>query len=235
MTFGTIQIVNGIFSLIFVVISLYVGLRIIAKYLRIKSTTLLFMGLTWIGITSPWWGSSISFIFGVFTGQGLSLQIYLFITLTPLPIFFTFYLIAITDLLWRDKQSLILLIYATFGLIFDVFYILFIFIAPEGIGSLEMMIDIRFKSFTVLYLILIIFSFLIFGVLFGKASLKSENPDISLQGKMLIIAFISFSIGSILDSSLTLNFVTLPITRLILISSALEFYSGFILPDWLKH
>ncbi|MBD3353370.1 MAG: hypothetical protein GF364_17950, partial [Candidatus Lokiarchaeota archaeon] len=235
MTFGTIEIVNGIFSLIFVVISLYVGLRIIAKYLRIKSSTLLFMGLTWIGLTSPWWGSSVSFILGTISGQGLSLQLYLFITLTPLPIFFSFYLKAITALLWKDKQSSILAIYMLIGLLFDVFYILFIILAPEIIGRLELMTDIRFKSFTILYLILIIFSFLIFGVLFGKASLKAENPEIRLQGKMLIIAFISFSIGSILDSSLTLNFVTLPITRLILISSALEFYSGFILPDWLKH
>jgi hypothetical protein len=71
-------------------------------------------------------------------------------------------------------------------------------------------------------------------MLFGLDLLKSEDPEINLKGKLIIIGLLSFLIGAILDASVPLNFITLPITRFLLILSSIEFYAGFVLPEWSK-
>ena len=80
----------------------------------------------------------------------------------------------------------------------------------------------------------IILSTLVLGILIALNSIKAEEPEIKLRGKFLLIAFISWTVGAIFDASVPLTFVTLPIVRILLISSAIEFYIGFVLPDWIK-
>ena len=48
MALEQIEILNGIFSLIFVVISTYIGIRIASKYLKYKQNELILVGFTWI-------------------------------------------------------------------------------------------------------------------------------------------------------------------------------------------
>ncbi|MFX0073637.1 MAG: hypothetical protein ACFFAO_21375, partial [Candidatus Hermodarchaeota archaeon] len=55
------------------------------------------------------------------------------------------------------------------------------------------------------------------------------------KGKLLLIAVISFCIGGFLDASMPTTALTLILFRLLLISSAIEFYWGFILPSWMKN
>ena len=64
--------------------------------------------------------------------------------------------------------------------------------------------------------------------------MKSDDPEITLKGKFFIVAFVSWAIGAVMDAALPLNIVTLTIARIILISSAIEFYIGFILPKIVK-
>ena len=234
MAFDMTEILNGGLSLVFVLVSVAVGINIISRYFRLKNSTYLYMGLSWIGITSPWWGSTISFFTYIIMGKGIDLWFYLVMTLTFVPVFFMFYAKAITDLLWKDYQTLIMAIFFIIGIIFEGFYLYCSFTAPETIGSLEQETDIRYFNFVTFYLIFTIFTLMIFGILFGKVSLKSENPTVQAQGKFLIMAFVSFAIGAVFDSIIPLNPITLPITRGVLISSSLSFYCGFILPNWLK-
>ena len=76
--------------------------------------------------------------------------------------------------------------------------------------------------------------FLITGLLMGKECLRSENREIVLKGKFLIVAFISFLLGAMLDIILPLHPVGIMANRLILISSAIEYYIGFTLPEFVK-
>ena len=75
---------------------------------------------------------------------------------------------------------------------------------------------------------------LIPGILIARESLKSEDREIKLKGRFLLIAFISWTIGALMDAALDPNIITLTIARLILISSAIEFYCGFLLPERIK-
>jgi hypothetical protein len=72
--------------------------------------------------------------------------------------------------------------------------------------------------------------FLITGIIFAIKSMRLDDPEVQWKGRFLLLAWISFGIGAILDASLPLNALTIIIIRLILISSAIEFYFGFFLP-----
>jgi uncharacterized membrane protein HdeD (DUF308 family) len=72
---------------------------------------------------------------------------------------------------------------------------------------------------------------LITGIIFSRHSLQSNEQKIRLKGKFLRIAFISFTVGAIVDSLFATESITLIIARLILASSAIEYYLGFFLPE----
>jgi len=99
--------------------------------------------------------------------------------------------------------------------------------------------------------ILLLISFLILlvtGFLFARKSIKSENKEVRLKGKLLQFAFVTFTIAAVIEKSLRSFLigtvfpdpdmlflsVILVVMRLLLISSALAFYGGFLLPNWMK-
>jgi hypothetical protein len=85
-----------------------------------------------------------------------------------------------------------------------------------------------------IFLIIFLLIVVVTGFLFANLSLKSKDPEVKLKGKLLVIAYITFAVGALLDSSLPLNEVLIIITRLILILSSFFWYGGFLLPKWLK-
>ena len=230
-----IEILNGSFSLICVIISTLIGLLIVSKYPKYKDRLLILVGISWIGIFSPWWPSSISFLLVLITGSGLSLPIYLALGLVPGALILLLWIYAFTDLKFVHYKRPLFIIYAIIGCFFEIYIISFIITDPSAIGELNGEIDITYKSVALYYALFIVITLLITGILFGKESLKAENPETRLKGYFLIAAFISWSIGAIMDAALPLTIINLTIARLILISSAIEFYCGFILPKFVKN
>ncbi|TXT60052.1 MAG: conserved membrane protein of unknown function [Promethearchaeota archaeon] len=232
---SNIEFINGLFSLIFVAISLTVGIRMAFKYFKFNDKNLIYMGVGWIGITSPWWPSTTSFIYTLITGTGLNEFLYFSISMPLTPWFMVIFVLGITNLIQTKHQKIILPAYIILGILFEAFYLYSLFTNPSNIGTLESQIDVRYTGFTMIYLIINLFTILTLGIYFGKESLKATNPEINLKGKFLIVAFLFYFIGGFLDSSLPLNIVTLSLTRIILILGSFFFYNGFILPEWIKN
>ncbi|TXT59199.1 MAG: conserved membrane protein of unknown function [Promethearchaeota archaeon] len=108
-------------------------------------------------------------------------------------------------------------------------------IDPTSLAVLNPPIDIEYEFIMLGFAISIILIMVSTGILFARESLRSENPDLRLKGKFLIAAFLSYTIGAILDSAVPLNLISLTVARVILISSAIEWYFGFILPERVKN
>lgn len=79
-----------------------------------------------------------------------------------------------------------------------------------------------------------IFIVIITGVLFAKRSMKSSDPRIQWRGKFLLLAFSSFAVSGIIDATFDLTAILVVIVRVLLISSAIEYYLGFLLPKRLE-
>lgn len=233
MTLSFLDTLNGVFSVIFVAISLLVGFTILSRYFKYKERVYFLVGSTWVLISSPWWPSSLSFLVALSNGVGITEEAYFLIGNILVPVAVALWLLAFTEFLYTEKRKLILSIFAIIGLIFEVLFLIILFLNPDFIGELNI-VDVNYKSFIMIFLIFFLLIIVVTGLLFANLSLKSEDPEVKLKGKLLVIAYITFSVGALLDSSIPLNEALIIITRLILIVSAFFWYAGFLLPKWLK-
>ena len=234
MSLSLLDTVNGVFSLIFVMISLLIGVIILSRFFKFKERIYFFVGATWIFISEPWWPSSVSFLAVLINRVGISSGVYFLIGNIFIPVAIVLWLLAFTEFLYSEKRTLILSIFAIIGAIFQILFFSFLFLNQSLIGELNGPVDVNYKSFIMVFLIIFLLIVVITGFLFANLSLKSEDPEVKLKGKLLIIAYITFSVGALLDAFVFFSEAIIIIIRLILIVSAICWYGGFLLPKWMK-
>jgi len=234
-----LEVLTGSLSLTTVIISTIIGLRIASKYFEHKRKELLLVGFTWVLLCEIWWSSAFSFLAALFTGEGFTPKIYFSIGNLFIPIALFMWLTAFANFLYKEKKKIILLISAASGLIYYVAFFYFIFTDVSVIGIMFNAVDAEYKSFALFYLISVLLVFLITGILFARVSMRSNDAEIKLKGKFILLAVVFFTIGAALDGLKPFLFgkvldVILIINRIILFLSSLAFYSGFLLPRFIK-
>jgi len=229
------DILNSILQTIFIITTIIVGLKIALKYSKFKDRVFLMVGFAWIGMVEPWMGSVSNFFYTLITGKMFNVQVYLLIGMTFIPISLIFWFVAITDLMYKKRQKLILTIIIIYGVLFEVYFLYYVFNDPSVLAVLHGVIDIEYKLPIQIYIFSVLIISTIIGLLFSRTSMKSENPEVRLKGKFLFLAFILFVIGAISDTIFLRDIPTLFATRIILISSSVFFYFGFILPTFIKN
>lgn len=234
MALNALDITNGIVLIIFCLISVYVGIRIALGYFKFGDTQFLLIGIVWIILASPWYPATISFIKYLAVGSRLGEIPYFLIGVGFTPLGISLWMIAFTKFFYKDKIKYVYLIFSIYTVLFYIFFILLLIDDPANIGVLVGNTDVRYGLFFNLNAGLMLIIALVTGYIFYRESIKSENYEIRLKGKLLFIAFILFVLGAGYDTFDQLNFITLPILRGLEIMAALFFYSGFLLPNWLK-
>ncbi len=229
------DIISAFFSLGIIVSFSLIGFTISSKYFKYKNRTFLFMGLFWICFSQLWWSSFIN-VFLIVTGindQGLTPELYCLLGVTLLPFTGFFYTVAITDLIYKKYQKplvLLEIISMSSVVIFNLYYL---FTDPDTIVIKSSLTMFTFSDIVILGLLMQSSLVIIFGFLLSINLLKSDDLEIKLKGKLLMIAFTLFLIGGFLDTTEIIAFLDF-IDRVLLIISAILFYCGFILPEWMK-
>jgi len=245
MALELVDYLQGSFSLIFVIISLIIGITILSKYPKFKSRLYLLVGISWIGVANPWMPDSISFLMNLFVQQSLDIGWYFIIGNCFIPIALIAWLTAFTDMIYRDAQKKVLIVSIVLSIIFEIVFFILFFLDMDLIGVINPSrpFTVEFDIFITVYLLLVILVMVITGVIFAQKSVKLEDREVRLKGKLLRAAFITFTVAAILDSLLGSIFenptdpflsVLVVVVRILLIFSALEFYGGFLLPKWMK-
>ncbi len=229
MVIDTTIVINGLFSLLFVIFSVIIGLKIALKYREFKQKTLILVGITWIVMSKPWWGSSISFLVYLFNGVGLSIFWYILITFSFISLTLTVWFVALNDLTRIKNFKPLISAYIIYALIFEVLILYFLFSDISVLGVLVDPVNIDLGVFLIIYLLLDLVIFIISGFYFAYRSLQSEKPEIKLKGKFLLLAFLIYLIGAALETVLSF-----PPFRVILVISAIMFYIGFMMPEMIK-
>lgn len=226
---------QGIFAVIFVVISVIVGVKLLVKYKTYKQKSFVLAGLSWIGIATPWFSNASEFLSVLIVGTPLIDKTYIFMSYFAVPIALLFWIALYSGFKYPKKQKIILLIFLIQGTVYDIIFTYFVFTDLSVVGSKAGLFNDELELPFLMYILVVLIIVLITGISFGLDSIKSEKPDIKLKGKFLIAAWVSFFIGALLDAGLfTIGILGLILVRLLLISSAIEFYFGFFLPEPLK-
>lgn len=236
MAMETFELYNVILQTIFVIFSIIVGIHIISKYPKFKRTTLLLVGIVWIGMIEPWFTSILSYLYTLITGKMLSIILYLFIAVFFIPVTVILWTIAFIKLVYNEKKNIFIGLIVIYNILFEIFFLYFLFTDPSILGTLHGPINIEWHLFLQCYFLSVLLLLLATGVIFYFKSQNSNNQEIKLRGKFLLIAFISYVVGGIIDAAIytTENIAILLITRILFILSAIEFYYGFTLPKWIK-
>ncbi len=245
MALELVDLLQGSFSLIFVLISLYLGFSILFKYFKYKSRLYILVGISWIGVANPWFPDSISFLMNIIFQESLAIEWYFIIGNAFIPLALLAWLIAYTDMNNKSKQKFAVILTVVLSILFEAVFFILLFTDINQIGVINPLrpFTVEFGLFITIYLLLVIFIMAGTGLKFAQNSLKSEDRDAKLKGKLLRAAFITFTIAAIMDASLGMIFadpadpilaIMVVITRVLLIISAIEFYGGFTLPKWMS-
>ncbi|MFX1442458.1 MAG: hypothetical protein ACFFHV_03500 [Promethearchaeota archaeon] len=229
MTLTPNEFLNGLTGFIFVVIVFFVGLKISLKYFEYKQKTLLYVGIGWMGFPCPYIAVSVSFLSVLITGNPIPDVLYFLIGIGLIPFFLILWMAAFSELLYKNRQKLIIIIFTIFGALFESYIIYALLTNTKLIGVKQGPVDTDWTNIIIIYFVILIIIIFITGMLFSRTSLRSDNPEVRLKGKFLLVAFLAWAIGSFLDAILDY-----PITRIILMLSSIAFYFGWIMPDWMK-
>jgi len=231
------EIVSGTFSIILVSIYLYLGLRITSRYFELKQRVYLYIGLTWIFMAEPWYPSTVSFIISWFNGEGLINfpRIFLVIGNLFLPVAIIAWMIAFSSLLYKEKKLLIVGSAITLSTIYEIIFVYFLIVDPSFLGTMVSPVDSSYGLFMTIVQFLLLFTIFISGLRFASSTTRSKKREHIIKGRFLLLAFFSFFIGAIFDVFSNISIVIFIIGRILLITSSIEFYIGFIYPEKVKN
>ena len=227
-------IICGLVGFISTVITLILGTRILSKYFHKKQRSFIYVGLTLILLWSPWWPSSISFITYLISLQGLPYEAYIFLGNFFLPFALITWVIPMCNLLGvKDKTRKIAVIICIIYIIIFLSAVIYFLFNPAELGYLRNpLVPIYSFSFYMLIMPILVIVIML-GLKLALESLKASDVEVQLKGKFLLIAFITITIGIILEIFLTGDF-NLLISRIIIIIGLILLYIGLTLPKRIK-
>lgn len=237
MSLSGFEFFYGSFTFASVVISTILGLFIALKYREHKKIELLLVGITWILLASPYWSDAIQFLLVSISDTEISSPLYFFLAnafIAPIHITWAY---TFTNLLFKQYKKELLIFFGVEALIFEIGFLIVFFIDPYLIGTQRSEFIVEWAVWVQIYLLFSILLFLLTGFLFARASIQAPEPEIKLKGKFLLIAFVTFTIGTIIDviGAEDPTEITILLARIFVIASSLCFYIGFTLPKFIKN
>ncbi|MFX1259734.1 MAG: hypothetical protein ACFFAN_17920 [Promethearchaeota archaeon] len=226
-----LEIIQNVISVISTSIYIIVGVIIIAKYIKYKRKELLTVGFYVIFLTSSRWATNIMFILYLLFDFDMSANLYIFICFGTIPflVFFAYYTWG--NLLYPKWAKKITLITIVTGILYVIFFVILLFTYPSLIGERVARFDLTAGVYVLLYILITSVIGTVFIAHIYINALKSEKESIHWKGRFILIAWLTYIIGSFFDAALPLNIVLLIITKVVFISSAILNYIGWVMPD----
>ncbi len=224
-----IEFINGIMAIIMVVIPFFIALKILSKYFQHEQRNLLYLAVAISFIGRPWFPMSISFISILLTGSGISPEMYFLLGYFVAFNMF-FWVLVFSELLFKKKQKLIMMLFVIYQVVIVTLFLIFIYADLSLIGGINEPFYPQMGPIVRINTVVLLSILLITGIIFYRESKKSENPEIRLKGKLILLGILLFITGATFYTITHIGVITLIIN----IPSLIIIYGGFLLPDWMK-
>ncbi len=231
-----IDVLNGIFSLAAVMVSIFFAIIMGARYFKYKrQELLLFSGMSIILIT-PWWPYVISFLYALATGsdKGIAPTLYFIIGFVFIPIGLLMWLRAFTILIKIKQPKLLLTIGVLYLIVYETALFYMIFFNHPLIGKLDPPINVHYNYGLVAIFFPGVIIVFVTGYLFCRESLRSDSPEIRLRGKLIFTGLTLFVGGAHVAALLSTYVIFMILSRILMIISGFVMYIGLIMPNWVK-
>ncbi len=226
-----LEIVYGTFTLSFVLISILLGVIFLYKSAKLKRKDIFTLGIAWICLSSPWWGDGFSFLTVILFNSALEPFIYLALDNVFIPVAILAWMYSFTTILYPDSKKVILTIFLVFCIVYEAIIIVLLSIDLSLIGTIKETFYYQPELIPMIFQLIALTITIVTGLMFSFKSLKIEDEILRWKARFLLVAFISFFLGALIETVIEMNALSIVFVRLILISSAIEYYLGFLLPD----
>jgi len=224
-----LEMINGIGILLILILLLYIGLRLLLKYISLKDKNFILLACVFFFQAKTWVAPTIFFISLLSGGPPISLELFLLIS-HVFNYSGLFWIILLTRLMFRDKQKLILSLIGIFFIVSEIIFLYLFFTNISMLGSLPGFLQFQQGPYLIIRNVLIMILALSFTIMFYRQSHKSDNPEIRLRGTLFLAAFILIIMGGISHMITGQAFVIL----IFIIFSSICYYTALLTPEWMK-
>ncbi len=225
----------GIFTFIYLIVTMAVAIKIILTYFEVKNKTLIYIGLSIMGLAIPWSGHAVSFVSVVFFDVSISMELYFLLHGVYIPVSLFFWIMGCLYLsnIEPATRKMIIIVTGVLYTIFDIIYIIIIFTDTTILGTPLNEIQVDYAIFSEIYLLYAILQSIILGLWMGKRALRSDDRRIQLKGKFLLCSFSLFAFAAFLEVMIPIILI-ITLARILVTFNAILLYGGFLLPKWME-
>ena len=224
-----IEFLNGIFAIFIVFTFYFIGLRLIYKYFKLKEKRILYLGLAIPFMGNMWLAISVTFISILLTSNSISPEMY-FLLGYGFPLGMVFWLTLFTELIYEDKQKLIVSLFILYWIIMEIIFFMFLLTDTSLLGVFNRPLTPVMSPFLAIRSFITLILLIITGILFYRESHKSDNAEVRLKGILFLSGIILFMLGALTFVISGIAFIPL----IFFIPSLFMVYGALILPDWMK-
>ncbi|MBD3212884.1 MAG: hypothetical protein GF311_09770 [Candidatus Lokiarchaeota archaeon] len=229
------EFTRGLMSLVFVVVSLIIGIKLMWKYFKYKEKTFITVGLTWIFLSASWWHSAFNMLSLLFFDTPLNEILGLILVNAFIAPALITWMYSFGNLIYNKyKKEITIISLVIFGGYEILFFILLI-IQPDLIATVLPGNIVQRTVLTFSFAIISIIIAIVAGLIISLEAIRTENQKIKWKGRFLLLAFALFTVGALLDSATWIGLGFIVFIRILLITSVITYYLGFFLPEWLAN
>lgn len=234
-----IELTIVFFDIIFVIISTIISIKTILKYFSLRKKVFLTAGFTWLSLSTTYWSTSLACIYHLLFERPINSQFYIAVNNVQTGFILMFWIYTFCLLIYPERKKAILIPFFTITIILETILIVLIIVAPYYVATITGYCMIKPEIYSIIFKFFVLIVIFISIAIFYRESMKSEKPEIRWKASFLLLAMISYGIslfeivyvGFFIESITIITLIVIIIFRFFLISSAIEFYLGFFLPN----
>ena len=229
-----IDIYIYVITVITMAIAIVAGSIIIKKYFEHKHPTLLYYGLAFIFVTSPWMAYIVNYTAYLISGSEISIEAFYLIGYSTVLLAAATWVLGTLPLIYTHSLKLVKVLIGILLATYYVLFIFFVFTNMDLIGTTVGYWKIQYGIFTQIFITVALLIFTVTILLFVWNVRESPDREIRLKAKLLFLMGVFFAISSGIEIVPFFSPALVIVSRTMLSLAAICLYTGTLLPEWAK-
>jgi len=215
-------------------IAFVAGGVIIKIYFKHKHPTLLYYGVAFICVTSPWDAYIVNYTAYLISGSEISIQAFYLIGYSTVLLAAAAWVIGTFRLIYTHLLKIMKILMACLLTLYYMLFIILVFTNMDLVGTTVGFWKIQYGIFTQVFITLALLIFTVTILLFVWNARESEDPEARLKAKIFLLMGVSFAIASGIEIVPFFSPALVIVSRTLLSLAAIFLYMAVVMPTWVK-
>jgi len=215
-------------------IAFVAGGVIIKIYFKHKHPTLLYYGVAFMCVTSPWDAYIVNYTAYLISGSEISIQAFYLIGYSTVLLAAAAWVIGTFRLIYTHLLKIMKILMACLLTLYYMLFIILVFTNMDLVGTTVGFWKIQYGIFTQVFITLALLIFTVTILLFVWNARESEDPEARLKAKIFLLMGVSFAIASGIEIVPFFSPALVIVSRTLLSLAAIFLYMAVVMPTWVK-